>query len=103
MGDVDFMRRELAVSRQVLRRTGGGVNIRLPKYGSERVVPLADELFAILSRHVKLAHRTEWLFAGGEAYPPDQNTAGYWWRISTARAGVTGFSLTHCGTSSPAA
>lgn len=93
MGDVDFLRRQLRISRQVQRVNGGQVDIRLPKYGSERVVPLPDELLTILSKHVNLAHRTEWLFAGGEANPPHQNTVGYRWRSTAARAGVPGVTL----------
>ncbi len=33
LGDVDFLRRTLAVSRQVQRVNGGAVEIRAPKYG----------------------------------------------------------------------
>jgi len=55
LGDVDFLRRTLAVSRQVQRVNGGAVEIRAPKYGSERTVFLASELVKILARHVGLA------------------------------------------------
>jgi integrase len=48
VGDIDFLRRQLTVSRQ-LQRDGSGYSIRPPKYGSERVVYLPDELFIILS------------------------------------------------------
>ena len=41
VGDVDFLRRQLAVSRQ-LQRDGREVAIRQPKYGSERVVYLPE-------------------------------------------------------------
>ena len=36
--DIDFMRRELHIKRQVQRATGGCVDIRPPKFGSERTV-----------------------------------------------------------------
>lgn len=36
VGDIDFLRRTLRVSRQVQRAGGGEVEIGLPKYGSER-------------------------------------------------------------------
>ncbi len=49
VGDVDFLPRTLAVSRQVQRNDGGGVEIRLPKYGSERVVYLPDGLVQLLA------------------------------------------------------
>jgi integrase len=43
-GDIDFLRRQLFVSRQVQRAPEGAVEIRPPKYGSERTVFLADGL-----------------------------------------------------------
>jgi integrase len=92
-GDVDFLRRQLHVRRQVQRAGGGKVEIRLPKYGSERTVPIPDELLTILSGHVELGHRGEWLFSGGEAVPPHQNTVGHRWRTTLAAAGVEGFRL----------
>ena len=49
VGDIDFLRRQLAVSRQ-LQRDGSDYAIRPPKYGSERVVYLPDELVTILGR-----------------------------------------------------
>jgi integrase len=91
--DIDFLRRQLNVSRQVPRTTGGGVDIRLPKYGSERVIPLPDELLEILSTHVALPRRNDWLFAGPEDTPPHQNTIGYRWRSTQAAAGLTGIRL----------
>lgn len=91
--DVDFLRRELHVRRQVQRTTGGRVEITLPKYGSERTVPLPDALLTILSTHVELGHRGDWLFAGSEDDPPHQNTIGHTWRLTAARAGVHGLTL----------
>ena len=73
-GDVDFLRRELHVRRQVQRVDGGNVDIRLPKYNSERTIPVPDQLVELLARHLELTHRTEWLFAGAEEQPPHQNT-----------------------------
>src|SRR5680860_698709 len=37
LGDVDFLRKSLKVSRQVQRVNGGAIDVRAPKYGSERV------------------------------------------------------------------
>jgi integrase len=39
LGDVDFVGAALAVTRQVQRVNGGAIDVRAPKYGSERVVP----------------------------------------------------------------
>jgi integrase len=43
-GDVDFLKRRISVARQVQRADGRTVEIRLPKYGSERDVYVPDEL-----------------------------------------------------------
>jgi len=91
--DVDFLRRELHVRRQVQRVAGGEVEIRLPKYESERTIPLPDQLLALLGSHVELGHRAEWLFAGPLDHPPHQNTVGDWWRKTQAGADVTGIRL----------
>lgn len=93
VSDVDFLRRQIRVERQVQRAGAKQVSITLPKYGSERVVSLPDELAEILARHLELTHRTDWLFAGGELDPPHQNTVGYWWRKAQAAAGVSGIKL----------
>jgi integrase len=72
LGDVDFLRRSLKVSRQVQRVNGGAVEVRAPKYGSERVVYLADSLVNALAEHIT-AHGTtgkdRWLFAWGGRRP----------------------------------
>jgi integrase len=57
LGDVDFLRRTLKVSRQVQRVNGGAIDVRAPKYGSERVVYLADSLINVLAEHLT-AHGT---------------------------------------------
>jgi len=84
--DVDFLRRELRVSRQVQRLDGGEVDIRSPKYGSERVVYLPDGLLQELAAHIA-EHRpgdeaTRWLFPGEAGNPLHQNSAGYHWRTA---------------------
>ena len=66
VGDVDFLRRQLAVSRQ-LQRDGREVAVRPPKYGSERVVYLPEQLVTMLSEHIA-TYRPDgepgrWLFA----------------------------------------
>jgi integrase len=49
-GDVDFLKRRISVARQVQRADGRTVEIRLPKYGSERDVYVPDELLQMLSQ-----------------------------------------------------
>ena len=96
LGDVDFLRTSLKVSRQVQRVNGGAIDVRAPKYGSERVVYLADSLVNVLAEHVA-AHGTtgndRWLFAGEGDDPPHQNTVGYWWRKTLRDAGLSGIKL----------
>lgn len=87
-GDVDYARQQLHVRRQVQRAGGKQVEIRLPKYGSERSVPMPEELAVILRRHADLGHLSDWLFAGGEPDPPHQNTVGAKWRATLKRAGL---------------
>jgi integrase len=65
----------------------------LPKYGSERAVPMPEELAAILRRHEDLGHLTEWMFAGAEPDPPHQNTVGARWRATLKRAELDGIRL----------
>lgn len=97
VGDVNFLGRSLDVVRQVQRERGGGVEIRAPKYGSERTVYLADDLVSILARHVEV-HRpgddpARWLFVGKDDAPPHQNSVGYRWRRTQKAAAVSGMKL----------
>lgn len=99
VADVDFLRRRLEVRRQVQRETGG-FEVRLPKYGSERIVMLPDRLVEMLAEYVA-AYRPggepdRWLFVAsqlGTEQPPHQNTVGHWWRQTAAAAGVDGIRL----------
>lgn len=52
VGDVDVLRRQLTVSRR-RQREGRQVAVRAPKYVSERVVCLSDELVAMLAEHLR--------------------------------------------------
>lgn len=96
-----FLRKRLTVSRQVLRGRGGTIEIRPPKYASERVVYLPDELVEMLSAHVAArqltmgdGETTPWLFTGDtEGLPPHQNTVGYRWRSTRTKAGVAALRL----------
>ena len=97
VGDVDYLRRALVVARQVQRAGGGAVELRPPKYGSERTVYLADELLELLSRHVA-AYRsggdsTRWMFEASPGQPPHQNTVGHQWRQACKRASIAGVTL----------
>ena len=97
VGDVDFLGRRLAVQRQVQRAGEGGVEIRAPKYGSERTVFVAGRLVELLAQHVEAGHGSavlpSWLFLGEGGLPPHQNTVGYRWRKTCLAAGVEGITL----------
>jgi len=95
MGDVDFLRCTLSVSRQVQKEVGGGVEIRAPKYGSERTVYLANALVKILSEHVAQhpPGADGWLFVGQGTQPPHQKTIGHRWRKTLKAAGLSGIKL----------
>lgn len=96
LADIDFLRRSLKVSRQVQRVNGGAIDVRAPKYGSERVVHLADSLINVLAEHAT-AHGTtgseRWLFAGDGDDPPHQNTVAYWWGKTLRDTRLTGIKL----------
>jgi integrase len=97
VGDIEFLRRVLHVKRQVQRAGGGKVEIRAPKYGSERTVYLADDLVTLLSELVARRGVKDdplaWLFVGRDGDPPYQNTVGDRWRLTCKRAGVSGVRL----------
>lgn len=88
LGDVDFLRRTISVRRQVQRAGGGTVEIRLPKYSSERKVYVPEELVQMLAQLVASGIRESWLFAEGSDTPPHQNTIGHRWRQTLLRAGL---------------
>jgi len=87
--DVDFLRRTIAVQRQV-QRAGGRVEIRLPKYGSEREVYVADELVQMLARLVKSGIREPWLFSGASDVPPSGTTLNSRWLATCRQTEVEG-------------
>lgn len=93
--DIDWMRREIRVRRQVQRGGKGRVVVTPPKHGSERDVPVPDHLLSILSDFVREVgvRDSGYLFQLGGDNPPHQNTVGYWWRTDRARAGLSGFVL----------
>ncbi len=96
VGDFDVAGRMLIVSRQVQRAGGSAVDIRPPKYGSERTIYLADGLLRIVRAHlVRLPDDsgTRWLFYGENGNPPHQNTVSYWWRKTRTAAGCPSVKL----------
>lgn len=92
VADIDFLRRQLNVTRQVQRKSGGGLEVRPPKYGSERTVFLPDGLVQMLARHLEEfgVGAEDWLVMGdsGSALPP--TTAHQWWTVTCRAAGAPG-------------
>jgi integrase len=68
VGDVDFLRKELRVERQVQWTDDGGMEIRGPKYGSERTVFIPERLVTMIAEHIRLYRPGDdpkrWLFPG---------------------------------------
>ncbi|WP_369055948.1 tyrosine-type recombinase/integrase [Kineococcus terrestris] len=96
--DVDFLGRRILVARQVQRMTRGELDVRAPKFGSERSVYVADELLEDVAQHIAEHRpgedRTRWLFTrpGGQE-PMHQNSVGYLWRKACRLAGLEGLTL----------
>lgn len=90
VGDIDFIRRQLTVSRQ-LQRHGDTYAVRLPKYGSERVVHLPDDLVAMLRSHIATYLPDEsaerWLFTVHDG-PMYDNDIDWRWRETRKSAGL---------------
>ncbi|MGH3640072.1 MAG: tyrosine-type recombinase/integrase [Mycobacterium sp.] len=69
------------------------MDIRPPKYGSERTVYVPEDLMPILSEHVRLHvpgdDPERWMFPGDGDDPLHQNSAGYLWRRTRVKAKVS--------------
>lgn len=99
LSDIDFLRRKLTVSRQVQRPIGVPAEVRLPKYGSERVVNVPEALTHMLSRHVEvygIHGKSAWLFSTAGDLPVHVNTLSEWWRKLVRSQGLEGLKLHDC-------
>lgn len=86
--DIDFQQRTLMIARQV-QREGSTYAVRLPKYNSERVVFLPDDLLTALSEHIAThlaeAEPNAWLFTVGDG-PMYDNDITWRWRATRTAA-----------------
>ena len=106
VGDVDFLKREIRVSHQVQRANGKQVEIRPPKYGSERIIYVPDELIETISEHVR--DIPAWRRRGPLVIPwrgchihfTRTPSVTYGARRESGRGGATDY--TTCATSTPA-
>jgi len=86
VSDVEFLRGEIRVQRQVQWTDDGRMEIRGPKYGSERTVYVPDGLVKILAEHIRLYRPGDdpdrWLFPGArdDQLPAHAATVARWWR-----------------------
>lgn len=90
-GDIDFRQRQVTVNRQI-QREGDTYVVRAPKYGSERVVYLPDEVLDVLAGRLR-EHLgpdrapSRWLFTvAGE--PMYDNAVTWRWRATRRAAGL---------------
>jgi len=84
--DVDFLRREIRVERQVQ-----GSEVRPPKYGKRRTVYPPEQLILALSEHLAREHGEGWVFSrrGVDDSPWPSRTVNGWWRQTKAEAGLS--------------
>ncbi len=92
--DVDFLRRTIAVRRQLQGETSTTTELVAPKFGSERAVYAPAELITLLAEHVRCVgvHRDGWLFSNGGS-PLNRNSAGHQWRQVRKAAGLGVYTL----------
>lgn len=94
VSDIDFLRKEIRVQRQVQWTDDGKMEIRGPKYGSERTVFIPEGLVTILSEHIRIYRAGDdpdrWLFPGARnpSLPAHSATVGRWWRLVRAKVGI---------------
>ncbi|MBS2939575.1 site-specific integrase [Nocardioides sp. J2M5] len=92
VGDVDYLRREIRVRRQVQGKTRTDTKIVPPKAGSARTVYITDELVQVLSVQASYAWGEEcWLFGVGTLL--NRNSAGNLWRGVRSKVGMDEFTL----------
>ena len=101
VSDIEFLRKELRVTRQVQWTADGRMELRPPKYGSERTVYVPEGLITILAEYVRV-HRPgdapdRYLFPGSRDanLPAHAATVGRSWRVTCESAKVK-FRLHDC-------
>ena len=106
VGDVNFLARTLQVRRQVQGENTKSTTVAPPKYGSERVVYIPEELTKLLARHIETFGTrpvtvdqvnppktgAEGLFWNPNSDHVDalwnRNSAGHAWRMARRAAGL---------------
>lgn len=95
--DIDFLKRTIAVRRQAQKTQGSTLEIRLPKYGSERVVAAADGLLSLLAAHIALCglqgDPEAFLFTSETGGPAAPSTVHAAWTTARDKATPNGYHL----------
>lgn len=92
LGDVDFLRREVRIRRQVQGATRSTAKVVPPKAGSARTVYVDDNLLELLSLQANYTWGHEgWLFGVGALL--NRNSAGNVWRSTRSKVGMDAFTL----------
>lgn len=86
--DIRWLQRELRVDRQVQPGGKGKVDIKPPKFGSQRTVFIPERLVKLLSQHVESGTNGEWLFMGSFGNPPTHHNYAPRWEEAQKAAGV---------------
>jgi len=98
LGDIDFLNRRISVRRQVTKGLGGP-EVRLPKYGSERVVPAASPLLDSLAAHAAYlgieGQPGAWLFPNGSGGPAAPSTVNSAWLAARGKLHFNIHALRH--------
>jgi len=89
--DIDFLKRTLYLRRQVQRTPPHPVEVRAPKYGSERDIALPNGLVTVLARHVEgigVYGEDGWFFGGKDGGPAFPRKIEYGWDKTRHAAGL---------------
>lgn len=91
LGDFDFLRRQLHVSRQAQRRSPHPVEIRAPKYNSERVIHLPEGVLNDVAKHLQefgTYGDNQWLLPGKDGGPIWPRQFAYRFEVAATKAGL---------------
>lgn len=93
VGDIDFLKRELHVRRQVQWAPPAPMEIKLPKAGSERTVSIPQALVDLLAQHIAVHNPgtdpARWLFPGARGGPLYWGQIHRKWHAARKAAKVT--------------
>lgn len=91
LGDVDFMRPQIHVRRQVQRESPHPIEIRAPKYHSERTIHLPQSVPQEISRHLQefgTCGDEQWLLLGRDGGPMWPRLHEYRFTKAAKKAGL---------------